>query len=132
MFFALIVLFVLTPIAEIYLLITAGGAFGAIPVILACLATGVIGGWIIRLQGLSALNSVQKEMSDGRAPVAPMVDGLLILAVAPFLMTPGFITDIAGFALLVPPFRRFLQTYVAERIRRNMDKRTGTITINRP
>lgn len=131
MLFILILLFVVTPIAEIYVLITAGGAFGALPVIFACLATGVIGGWIIRMQGLSALNAVQKEMSDGRAPVAPMVDGLLILAAAPFLMTPGFITDIAGFSLLIPSFRSFLRAYVAERMRRHMDQRTGTITINR-
>ena len=132
MFFVIILLFVLLPIAEIYVLITAGGAFGAIPVILACLGTAALGGWIIRLQGLSALNAAQRDVAGGKVPVATAVDGLLIVLAAPFLMTPGFVTDAIGFTLLVPPFRQWLREYVSERIRRHIDRRNGTITIERP
>lgn len=131
MFAILIVLFILAPIAEIYVLLTAGAAFGVLPVIAACLGTAFLGGWIIRLQGLAALNAARHDMDEGRLPVASAIDGALLFVTAPLLMTPGFITDVLGFCLLIPPLRRALARFVLEKIKQRIEKGDATITIRR-
>ncbi len=128
----LITIFVLGPIAEIYVLITAGSAVGVWPVIAACLGTAALGGWLIRLQGMAALNAARQDMSDGRAPVDAVVDGVLLILAAPFLMTPGFITDAVGFSLLIPPVRRALAVYFLRWIQNRINTGSATITIHRP
>ena len=126
MLFALITLFIVGPIAEIYVLLAAGGAFGVLPVIAACLFTAFLGGFIIRLQGLAALNAARSDLHTGRLPVDSAIDGALLVVAAPLLMTPGFITDALGFLLLVPPVRRALARYALSRIRtRIVIKETG-------
>ncbi|NOX94268.1 MAG: FxsA family protein [Alphaproteobacteria bacterium] len=128
----LITLFIIGPIAEIYVLLAAGSAFGVLPVIGACLATAFLGGWIIRLQGLAALNIAQQDMRDGRLPVASAINGALLIVAAPFLMTPGFLTDAIGFALLIPPLRLFLARLAIKYIKKRIDRGDATITIIRP
>lgn len=122
MLFALIALFIIGPIAEIYVLLAAGGAFGVLPVIGACLFTAFLGGFIIRLQGLAALNGARTDLQTGRLPVDSVVDGVLLVVAAPLLMTPGFITDGLGFLLLTPPIRRIIARYVLGRIRARIAK----------
>jgi UPF0716 protein FxsA len=117
MLFALIFLFILGPIAEIYVLLTAADAFGVLPVIAACLLTAFLGGFIIRLQGLAALNAARTDFETGRLPVDSAVDGALLIVAAPLLMTPGFITDAAGFLLLVPPLRRAIARLALRAVR---------------
>lgn len=132
MFFILIALFVAGPIAEIYVLITAGSLFGVGPVIATCIATALIGGWIIRLQGLKALYKIQQDLNSGTPPLEPVFDGVLVILAAPFLMTPGFLTDILGFLLLTPPIRRFIGRYLLVMLKARMDDNAKIITIDRP
>jgi len=127
----LIILFVLGPIAEIYVLLTAGSAFGVWPVIAACLGTAFLGGWLIRLQGAAALNAARRDMDSGRLPVESAVDGALLFVAAPFLMTPGFLTDALGFSLLIPQVRRAVGRFVLEKIKRRIERGDATITIRR-
>ncbi|MCK5750983.1 MAG: FxsA family protein, partial [Oricola sp.] len=93
MLFALVALFIIGPIAEIYVLLTAAEAFGVFPVIAMCLLTAFLGGFIIRWQGLQALNAARSDLQTGRLPVDSAVDGALLIVAAPLLMTPGFLTD---------------------------------------
>ena len=132
MFLILIILFVLGPIAEIYVLLAAGSAFGVMPVIAACLATAIAGGWIIRLQGLAALNAARRDLNNNHLPVASAVDGAVLLVAAPFLMTPGFLTDAIGFSLLIPPVRRAVARFALSEIRKRIERGDATITIHRP
>ncbi len=127
----LIALFLVLPIVEVYVLIAAGGAFGIVPVLSACVITAVAGGVILRIQGLSALQNLQKDFSAGKPPVQPAVDGLFLAISAPFLMTPGFVTDVFGFLLLTPPVRHALARYVIRRFKEKMEKGEGVITIRR-
>ncbi len=127
----LIILFVLGPIAEIYVLLTAGSAFGVWPVIAACLGTAFLGGWLIRLQGAAALNAARRDMDSGRLPVESAVDGALLFVAAPLLMTPGFLTDALGFSLLIPQVRRVVGRFVLEKIKRRIERGDATITIRR-
>lgn len=110
-------LFIIGPIAEIYVLLTAAEAFGVLPVIAACLGTAFLGGFLIRLQGLQALNAARADLQTGRLPVDSAVDGALLVVAAPLLMTPGFITDSAGFLLLIPPVRRLIARAALKAIR---------------
>ena len=124
--------FILGPIAEIYVLLTAGSAFGVLPVIGAILTTAIIGGAIIRHQGLAALNKAQKDLGEGRAPVGAALDGAMLLVAAPLLITPGFLTDFLGFCLLTPPIRRFIAVKAYEALKKRFEKGDATITIIRP
>ncbi len=132
MLFILLILFVLGPIAEIYVLLAAGSAFGVFPVIGACLATAIIGGFVIRLQGLAAINNARRDLNAGQPPVSAAIDGALLVVAAPFLMTPGFITDAIGFSLLIPPLRHFLAQLALREIKKRIDRDNATITIRRP
>ncbi|MEL6507686.1 MAG: FxsA family protein [Pseudomonadota bacterium] len=127
----LILLFLIMPIAEIYVLLSAGSQFGVLPVIMACLFTAVLGGILLRMQGVSALNKAQHSMRSGKVPVESAVDGVLLLVSAPFLMTPGFLTDAGGFLLLVPAVRRAIGRYALHRLKAKIDRGEAGVTINR-
>jgi UPF0716 protein FxsA len=127
MLFILLAVFVIGPIAEIYVLLTAAGSFGVLPVIAACLVTAFLGGFIIRVQGLAALNAARADLETGRLPVDSVVDGALLIVAAPFLMTPGFITDAAGFLLLIPPVRRILARLVLKAVRAHIVRQENTL-----
>ena len=117
MLLILAAVFIIGPIAEIYVLLTAADAFGTLPVIAACLGTAFLGGFLIRLQGLHALNAARADLETGRLPVDSAVDGALLIVAAPLLMTPGFITDSIGFLLLIPPVRRLIAIAALRAIR---------------
>ncbi len=128
---ALILFLVLTglPILEIMVFIQAGGSIGWINVVLLTILTALTGTAIIRWQGFQALMQARAAMADGEAPVAPVVDGVFLLVAAPLMMTPGFITDGIGFALLVPPIRREIARWALRKFRRAQER--GTVTIIR-
>ena len=125
----LIILFVVGPIAEIYVLLLAGSAFSVLPVVAACVGTAILGGVLIRLQGLAAINAARRDMDAGRPPVSSAVDGALLIVAAPFLMTPGFLTDAVGFALLIPALRRWLGQMALAAIKRRIERGDARVTI---
>lgn len=126
---AFIILLILGPIAEIYVLLKSGAVFGVGPVIIACLGTAFLGAALLRIQGLSALRGAENDIRAGKVPVEAAVDGLFLAVAAPLLMTPGFITDAVGFSFLVPPFRHFIARQVLAALQRRIN--TGEITIIR-
>lgn len=127
----LIALFVIGPIAEIYVLLSAGGVFGVWPVVIACVATALIGGFILRLQGFAALDAARRDLAAGRPPIEPAADGVFLVIAAPLLMTPGFLTDAAGFLLLLPPVRRAIARYALARVRRSIERGATKVEIRR-
>lgn len=131
MILIIIALFVIGPIAEIAVLLAAGDAFGILPVVAACLGTAVIGGVLLRAQGFAAIQNAQKNMQDGKIPVEAAADGIFLAIAAPFLMTPGFLTDIVGFSLLLPPVRRFLARQALKRLKRSIDRGDTSISMRR-
>ena len=112
MFLRLVLLFTLLPIVELYLLIRIGTVIGAPSTILVVLGTGIFGAWLARQEGLRALQRVQAELNAGRLPADALVDGLLILVAGIVMLTPGFITDAAGFFLLIPPTRALTRRWL--------------------
>ncbi|KMJ57018.1 MULTISPECIES: FxsA family protein [Bacillaceae] len=130
MFRILLALIIVVPALEIWLLITAGKLIGAIPTIILIILTGVLGAWLAKYQGVSALRSAQQKMNSGQMPGDVIIDGLCILVGGVVLLTPGFITDAIGFALLLPPTRNLIKPSIMRAIRNRMD-RGQFIVINR-
>lgn len=103
-----LLLFVAAPLIELYVLIQVGSVIGALPTILLSVLTAVIGGYLVRLQGLTVLMRVREAMDRGEAPALELLDGAILLLCGFALMLPGFITDAIGFALLLPGLRQAL------------------------
>ena len=102
------------PFAEIYLLIEVGSIIGAFPTILLVVFTAVLGAWLLRQQGFATFQRFQQSLAQGVIPAYEMIEGPIILVGGALLLTPGFITDMVGFACLIPSLRRKIAQYVIE------------------
>jgi UPF0716 protein FxsA len=123
-FLALLVLFVVVPIVEIYVIIQVGQAIGALPTIALLIADSIIGSMLMRAQGRAAWRRFNEALAAGRVPAREVVDGALIILGGAFLLTPGFVTDICGLVLLLPPTRAVIRRILARRVRLGMVMRT--------
>ncbi len=126
MFGKLLFLFILVPFIEVSLLIKLGSIIGFWPTLLIQVITGILGASLARLQGLLVWRKIQAELQIGKVPAEDMLNGVLIFAAGIVLMTPGLLTDLVGFALLVPTtrniFKRWLRRQFDTRINRGKDR----------
>ncbi len=104
----LFLLFILMPIAEMWLLIEVGSAIGALPTIGLVFLTAAIGFALLRKQGFETLRRGNWKLEQGQLPAREMAEGLMLAVSGALLLTPGFVTDAIGFAGLTPAFRRWL------------------------
>jgi UPF0716 protein FxsA len=102
------------PFAEIYLLLQVGSIIGAFPTIFLVVFTAALGAWLLRQQGFSTFRRFQENLAQGVVPAYEMIEGPIILLGGLLLLTPGFITDVLGFACLIPPVRKKIARYVIE------------------
>ena len=112
----LLILFIVVPLIEIALFIQVGGAIGLWPTLAIVLATAVLGSWLVRTQGAREIANLRSSFSDLRDPTEPLANGAMILFSGALLLTPGFFTDVVGFALLVPGIRAALLRYARSRV----------------
>lgn len=103
----LLILFIAVPLIELGLLMKLGKVLGALNTILIVILTGILGAAFARSQGAGIIKKIQDSLRQGKLPGREMVEGILILAGGIMLITPGFITDIAGFSLILPYSRSF-------------------------
>jgi len=117
-FFLLVVILSVT---ELYLLIWVAERTSLLMTLALCVLTGVVGGAMVRRQGLKTLAAIQKELSRGAMPAKNIVSGLILLMIGTFLLTPGFLTDTMAFLMLIPPVRQLVASrlvgYFKRRIR---------------
>ena len=97
LFLKLLVLFIVVPIAELYLFLTLGTHIGLAPTLLIILLTAVVGAALTRSQGSRAMANFRQATAEGRLPHREALDGLLVLLAGAVLLTPGFLTDTVGF-----------------------------------
>ncbi len=109
------VIFVLTPILEMWLLIKVGGLIGAVPTIGLVFLTAMIGLALLRQQGFSTLMRARLKMASGELPASEMLEGLFLAVGGALLLTPGFITDAIGFSCLIPGIRQLIIHAAAKR-----------------
>lgn len=123
MFSRLLFLFIFIPIAELYLLIMLGARIGFLPTIGLIVLTGILGASLARQQGLSTLAKIQNELRNGRPPTDKLIEGAMIVVGGIVLITPGILTDLFGFALMVPKFRKS----IAENLKKSFGSNFSTI-----
>ena len=117
MFGLLLVLFVVVPAAELYVILQAAHSFGVFETVAALLIISAIGAWLCRVEGFSTLAKVQAALQQGRIPTKELQDGALILLAGALLLTPGFLGDVVGIFLLLPPTRAVARTLLARVLR---------------
>ena len=101
------ILFATIPLIELALLIKVGSYIGIIPTIIIVGSTGVIGVSLAKNQGYKVVRKIKKSLEVGEMPTDDLIGGLLILIGGVMLLTPGIITDITGFSLILPGSRHF-------------------------
>lgn len=112
MFTYLIILFTVLPAVELAILIHVGGYIGAANTIMVIILTGIAGAYLARIQGFFVIQKIQQSMAQGNMPTDEMLDGLMIFCGGIVLLTPGFITDIMGFLLLIPWTRALIKNII--------------------
>ncbi len=105
MFVQLLLLLTIIPFVELAILLRLADAFSWSATLSLVIITGIVGAWLARREGLRALANLQSEMAAGHAPADAIVDALLIFVAGVVLVTPGVLTDLCGFALLIPAIR---------------------------
>jgi UPF0716 protein FxsA len=115
----LAVLFVVVPAIEIFVLLQVGSLIGLWPTLGIIVVTALIGAWLAKHQGFFAVRELQKSMLTGRSIGSALLEAALILVAGVVMMTPGFVTDAFGLALLVPQTRRV----IARSLRKGLERR---------
>jgi UPF0716 protein FxsA len=114
----LVLIFIVLPIAELYVIIKVGEAIGVLPTIALLIADSFLGAALLRSQGRAAWRRFNDALASGRVPAREVFDGTMIILGGAFLLTPGFITDIIGLVLLIPPTRALFRGMVTRMARR--------------
>jgi UPF0716 protein FxsA len=119
----LLIVFIVVPLAELYVILQVaellgGGVQGALLTILLLALDSVLGALLLRSQGKAVWRRFNAVLSEGRVPHREIVDGVLVIVGGALLLTPGFLSDIVGIVLLVPPTRAVVRRMVAGRVAR--------------
>lgn len=112
----LLLLFIIAPIVELWLLIKVGGMIGVVPTIALVLLTAAAGSQLVRRQGLAVMQRIREAQGRGEAPALPVLNGAALLLAGFMLLTPGFISDTIGFCLLVPKLRERIARALLSRV----------------
>jgi UPF0716 protein FxsA len=116
MLLPLILLFIVVPVVEIYVILQVGHAIGAWWTIALLVADSILGSVLMRSQGRAAWRRFNAAISAGRVPAREVVDGALVIFGGALLLTPGFVTDVFGALFLLPPTRALIRRFGARRL----------------
>ena len=128
----LVLLFVVVPIVELYVIIQVGEAIGVWWTLALLIADSILGSLLMRSQGRIAWRRFQLALEEGRPPAREVLDGALVIFGGAFLLTPGFVTDILGAVLLLPPTRALVRRAVVARFIPSMVLRTAVRVAGQP
>jgi len=123
MFFSkLLILFIVVPVAELYVLIEVGKKIGSLTTIGIIIFTGILGAYLVKNQGFMILKKIQNDLNDGIMPGDSLIQGAIILAGGILLLTPGFVTDTVGFIFLIPVSRNVIKKYLLKWLKGKIEK----------
>lgn len=121
----LFVLLLTVPVAELWIIVQVADRIGGVPTLLLLLLVSIAGAWLLKQQGTATWRRMRETLRSGRMPTKEVTDGALILFGGALLLTPGFLTDIVGLALLIPPARIPIKAAIAAFVARRAAKRFG-------
>ena len=117
---ALALLFLIVPLAELYVILKVGDTIGIGWTVLLLVADSLLGSFLLRSQGRAVWRRFNEILAQGRVPHREVIDGVLVIFGGAFLITPGFLTDIVGIVLLLPPTRAIVRRMLARRMGRGV------------
>lgn len=117
---ALLLIFIVVPIAELYVIYLVGDAIGILPTLALLAADSVLGSVLLKSQGRAVWRRFQAALSEGRMPHREVQDGVMVIFGGAFLITPGFISDVLGVLLLLPPTRAVIRRLAMRVLSRRM------------
>ncbi len=123
----LVVLFIILPLAELFVMVAVAQSIGALETFLALVLFCLLGAMVIRHEGVSMWRRLNEELAAGRVPTRELSDGVMILSGGAMLLVPGFITDFFGLLLVLPPTRALIRPLVSALFLRRVG-RVGTFT----
>jgi UPF0716 protein FxsA len=129
MFPLLILLFIVVPLAELYVIIQVGQAIGALPTIGLLLLDSLFGSWLLRSQGRTVWRRFREALALGRPPARETIDGALVILGGALMLAPGFITDAFGIVLLLPPTRAVVRRALARNALRRLFGPLGSVGV---
>jgi UPF0716 protein FxsA len=121
--------FLVVPLLELAVLLQVGSAIGVLNTLGLLVLSSVVGGWLMKREGLGVLRRVQLAVSQGRVPGAELVDAFLILFGGALMLTPGFLTDLVGILLLLPPVRVVVRAALRRRFAVRVARHTRIIDL---
>lgn len=122
MFLILVLLFTCVPALELYLLFSVGAQIGALNTIFIIIATGIVGASLAKSQGLELLFKIQDQLNRGEMPTGQLLQGFLVMGGGLLLLTPGFVTDILGFSMVLPGTRTILAAIIKKTFFKSIQK----------
>ena len=105
----LLVLFVVVPVLEIWVIVQVGQAIGIVPTLVLLLADAVLGTWLFKREGRKAWEALRQAIAEHRVPAKEVADGALVVVGGAFLLSPGFVTDAVGLLCVLPPTRAVIR-----------------------
>ena len=108
----LVLLFLVMPLVELYVIIQVGAAIGVLPTIGLLLLDSILGAWLVKREGAKAWTAFRRALDEGRVPARETADGALVIFGGALLLTPGFVTDVLGLACVAPPTRALVRKAV--------------------
>lgn len=110
--------FLVVPFLELFVILKVGSALGALNTIGLLVLVSVVGAWLVKREGVAVVGRAQARIQAGGVPAKELIDGVLILFAGALLLTPGFLTDVVGVLLLMPPVRAGLRASTTNALRR--------------
>ncbi len=101
----LALLFLVIPVLELAVIIQVGRSFGVLNTVGLLLVVSFAGAWLVKREGVGVWRRFNRQVRAGSVPSREIADGVLILFAGALLLTPGFLSDVLGLLLLVPPVR---------------------------
>lgn len=123
----LVLLFLITPVVEIYVIIQVGQEIGALPTVVLLVAESALGAWLVKREGRRAWEALRAAVGTARLPSSELADAALVLVGGTLLLTPGFVTDVVGFFLILPLTRPLARRALGWLVTR----RAGSVAVRR-
>lgn len=119
----LTLVFVAVPLLEIFVIVAVAGQIGTPSTLLVLILVSAIGAWLTKREGLEAARRVRDGVQLGRLPTRDVMDGTVVLLAGVLMLTPGFVTDVVGLALMAPPVRRVAGDQLLRVVRGRLEQR---------
>jgi UPF0716 protein FxsA len=110
-------LFLIVPFVELYVILQVSHAIGGLNTIAVLVVMSMVGAALVKREGLAVLRRLQQRVKAGQMPGRELIDGVLVLLAGALMLTPGFLSDVFGILLLLPPVRAAMRAYAIRRLR---------------